>query len=56
MTTAERLMALKAIGLIIEYYLPSIRGHGFGGGEHSLDIWEKIRAEIEWKLEKEGQA
>jgi hypothetical protein len=47
MNEAEKQMALYAISLIINCYLPSIRGVNAGGGMHSLEIWEKIRANIE---------
>lgn len=46
MNDVERRMALGMIELVIRYYLPSIRGHMYGGGCHSLDIWQKIRIEI----------
>jgi hypothetical protein len=55
MNEAEKAMALRMVGLIIEYYLPSIRGGVEGGGAHTQEIWGKIRAEIESvDTEKEG--
>lgn len=47
MTESEKLQALYAIRLIINCYLPSIRGVNAGGGMHDLNIWEKIREAIE---------
>jgi hypothetical protein len=44
---ADKSIAIKAIDLIIEYYLPSIRGHASGGAMHSLYTWQMIREIVE---------
>ena len=47
MNAADKSIALKAIDLIIEHYLPSIRGHASGGAMHSLYTWQMIREIVE---------
>ncbi len=54
MNAADKSIALKAIDLIIEYYLPSIRGHAPGGAMHSLYTWQMIREIVEKYEAKEG--
>ncbi len=39
-------LAQVAVDLIIDFYLPSIRGHAAGGAKHELRIWEIIRRAV----------
>lgn len=54
MNAAEKSIALKAIDLIIEYYLPSIRGSAAGGAMHSHYTWQMIREIVDKHEVKEG--
>ena len=47
-------LAMYAVDLIIDFYLPSIRGHAAGGDKHELRIWEIIRRAVANIEVKEG--
>jgi len=46
MTAEDKAKALWVIGLIQDFYLPSIRRHNDGGGDHTREIWHKIHEVI----------
>jgi len=47
MTLAERLMCLRAIDLIIMNYIPSLGDGAYGREPHTLEVWGRIRNEIQ---------